>query len=159
MYVPAMSAPLHYRVADGLLAGAYPGTPAAVDALESAGVTVFVDLTHPSDPLDAYTPFLVGARRVADPIPDMGTPTEGQVIRILDAVDEIRADGGAVYVHCWGGVGRTGTVIGCWLVRHGLDGGDAVARIAGLRAGLPGARPSPETAAQVAFIRGWRNGR
>ncbi len=26
----------------------------------------------------------------------------------------------ASYVHCWGGVGRTGTVIGCWLLRHKL---------------------------------------
>ncbi len=40
-------------------------------------------------------------------------------------------------MHCWGGVGRTGTVVGCWLVRHGLDDGDAIARIATLRRELP----------------------
>ena len=82
------------------------------------------------------------------------------MIRILDDIDEARGTGGGTaYVHCWGGVGRTGTVVGCWLVRHGLDRGDAVATIAALRAGLPGARPSPETAAQVALIRSWRPGR
>ena len=48
--------------------------------------------------------------------------------RILDDVDAALADGGAVYVHCWGGIGRTGTVVGCWLVRHGLDDGDPIAR-------------------------------
>lgn len=154
-----MSDVVRYTVADGLIAGAYPGRKAAVESLEREGVTHFVDLTHPSDPVDAYEPFLVAARRVADPIPDMGTPTDGQVIRILDAVDEARTDGGAVYVHCWGGVGRTGTVVGCWLVRHGLDRGDPVATIAALRAGVPGARPSPETSAQVALVRGWRYGR
>ena len=150
---------MHYGVTDGFLAGAYPGSQAAVEALEHAGVTVFLDLTHPSDPLDAYEPHLVHARRVAEPIPDMGTPTDGQVIRILDAVDDARADGGTVYVHCWGGVGRTGTVVGCWLVRHRLDRGDPIAAIAALRVSLPGARPSPETSAQAALVRGWRAGR
>jgi protein-tyrosine phosphatase len=89
----------------------------------------------------------------------MGTPSDGQVIRILDAVEEAHAAGDTAYVHCWGGVGRTGTVVGCWLVRHGLDRGDPIAAIAALRAGLPDARPSPETAAQAALVRGWRHGR
>jgi hypothetical protein len=150
---------MHYAVDDGLLAGAYPGSQDAVAALERAGVTVFLDLTHPSDPLEAYERHLVQARRVAEPIPDMGTPSEGQVIRILDVLDEARTTGGTAYVHCWGGVGRTGTIVGCWLVRHGLDRGDPVATIAALRASLAGARPSPETAAQAALIRGWRHGR
>ena len=42
------------------MAGAYPGTLAAVEAFERAGVTLFVDLTHPSDPLDGYERYLVG---------------------------------------------------------------------------------------------------
>ena len=62
-------------------------------------------------------------------------------------------------MHCWGGVGRTGTVVGCWLVRHGLDGGDPIAAIAQLRASIAGERPSPETPGQAALVRGWRRGR
>jgi hypothetical protein len=153
-----MPLPAHYAVGDDLLAGAYPGSPEAVVALERRGVTLFVDLTHPSDPLDPYERLLDRSHRVAHPIPDMGTPTAGLVMRILDDIDAARADGGTVYVHCWGGVGRTGTVIGCWLVRHGLDEGDPIARIAQLRAGLTGTRPSPETAGQAALVRGWRRG-
>ena len=151
-----MPTPAHYAVSSGLLAGAYPGTPEAVEALEREGVTVFVDLSHPSDPLDDYGHLLRCSRRIAHPIPDMGTPAEGYVMRILDDIDEARANGGTAYVHCWGGVGRTGTVIGCWLVRHGLDDGDPIARIAVLRAAIAGARPSPETPGQVALVRGWR---
>ena len=154
-----MSLPAHYAVTEGVIAGAYPDTPEGVRALERAGVTVFVDLTHPSDPLDAYDGWLDGTRRVAHPIPDMGTPTAGHVIQILDDIDAVRADGGTVYVHCWGGIGRTGTVVGCLLTRHGLDGGDAIARIAELRRELPGARPSPETPGQAELVRGWRRGR
>jgi len=153
-----MPEPAHYGVGDGVIAGAYPATADAVGSLERDGVTVFVDLTHPSDPLDDYAHLLVEARRVPHPIPDMGTPTAGHVMQILDDIDAAREQGGTVYVHCWGGVGRTGTVVGCWLVRHGLDEGDAIARIAELRREIAGERPSPETAGQVALVRGWRRG-
>lgn len=153
-----MPVPARYAVAEGLCAGGYPGTPDAVAALERDGVTLFVDLTHPSDPLPDYGQWLTHARRIAHPIPDMGTPTAGHVMRILDDVDAARAGGGTAYVHCWGGVGRTGTVIGCWLMRHGLDDGDPIARIATLRAGIAGDRPSPETSRQSELVRGWRRG-
>jgi protein-tyrosine phosphatase len=153
-----MPMPASYVVSDTLLAGAYPGSANAVTSLEQAGVSVFVDLTHPSDPLDNYGHLLRSARRVAHPIPDMGTPTTGLVMRILDEIDTAQAGNDTVYVHCWGGVGRTGTVIGCWLARHGLDTGDPVARIAELRAGISGASPSPETPGQIELVRGWRRG-
>jgi len=153
-----MAAPSTYDVADGLRAGGYPGTPEAVASLEKDGVTVFVDLTHPSDPLPDYSQWLTGGRRIAHPIPDMGTPTAGHVMRILDDIDEARAGGSTAYVHCWGGVGRTGTVIGCWLMRHEADGGDPIARIAELRAGIAGDRSSPETPGQTELVRGWRRG-
>ncbi len=142
-----MDAPRRYTVSDGLMAGAYR-TQAAVEALERAGVTVFVDLTHPSDPLDAYERHLVGdGAGGADS--RHGTSTEGQLIRILDS-STTRASVAAPSTSTVGWGRRTGTVVGCWLVRHGLDRGDTVADIAALRAGLPGAIPSPETAAQVA---------
>ena len=38
---------------------AIPGTPEAVATLERDGVTLFVDLTHPSDPLPDYGQWLV----------------------------------------------------------------------------------------------------
>src|SRR3712207_6971239 len=47
------------------------------------------------------------------------------------------AEGGLPYVHCWGGIGRTGTVVGCYLVEHGMDGEQAIAAIAEWRAGTP----------------------
>jgi protein-tyrosine phosphatase len=89
----------------------------------------------------------------------MGTPTPGLVLAILDEIDAALAGGERVYVHCWGGVGRTGTVIGCWLVRHGLDDGDAVRSIGILRRQIPGSRGSPETPGQIALVRSWRRGR
>jgi protein-tyrosine phosphatase len=80
--------------------------------------------------------------------------------RILDDIDG-EIDGGAtVYVHCWGGVGRTGTVVGCWLMRHGLDDGDPIRRIAELRRAASAApAPSPQTSAQRAMVGAWKRGR
>jgi protein-tyrosine phosphatase len=82
-----------------------------------------------------------------------------QVAATLDAVDAELDGGGAVYLHCWGGVGRTGTIVGCWLQRHALTEGDAIRRIAELRAGVPDAwMASPQTDEQRALVRGWRRG-
>ena len=56
-------------------------------------------------------------------IVDMDVPrSQQQTAGILDAIDKALEDGKNVYVHCWGGIGRTGTVVGCWLVRHGMTG-------------------------------------
>ena len=156
-----------YRVADRLLAGGYPGSsdPAVaarrLRAFERCGVTRFIDLTHPADPLEPYARLLgSGARRTAHPIVDFGTPTIPHMTRILDEVDTALADGQTVYVHCWGGIGRTGTVVGCWLVRHALDRGDPIAQIAALRRDVSGASvQSPQTAAQRAMVRAWKRGR
>jgi protein-tyrosine phosphatase len=80
--------------------------------------------------------------------------------RILDEVDAARGASAGVYVHCWGGLGRTGTVVGCWLVRHGLDGGDPLRRLAELRRDLPSARvASPQTEEQRELVRAWKPGR
>ena len=93
------------------------------------------------------------------PIRDFSVPTEEELRRILDTIDLALDRGEVVYVHCFGGRGRTGTVVGCHLVRHGLAPEEALARVAELRAGLPDASsPSPETAAQLELVRRWRPG-
>ena len=159
--------PESYLVAERLLAGEYPGAPdpgmaeRRLRAFAVGGVTTFVDLTHPADALAPYEHLLgVGAGRIAHPIVDLGTTTVPHMTRILDDVDAALADDRSVYVHCWGGIGRTGTVVGCWLVRHGLDDGDPVRTIARLRRRTPDAwTASPQTAAQRAMVTGWKRGR
>jgi protein-tyrosine phosphatase len=77
-------------------------------------------------------------------------------VRALGASDSAREQGLGVYLHCWGGIGRTGTVVGCWLVRHGASGSAALDRIAELHGATPdGARRSPETEAQREAVLGW----
>ena len=93
-------------------------------------------------------------------IRDLDVPrSRDEMSRILDEIDAALALGHTVYVHCWGGIGRTGTVVGCHLVRHGLTGDEALAAIARLWPTMQKSHRrdrSPETAAQHAWVRGWR---
>ena len=89
--------------------------------------------------------------------PDSRVAALGDVHGRLDALDAALADGHTVYLHCWGGKGRTGTVVGCWLARHSLASGQAaVEGVWKLREGLQG--DSPESEEQRAMVRGWQAG-
>ncbi len=178
--------PRSYWVVEGrFVAGAYPSRSQPLDpgqipdvtaALLDAGITCFVNLTedHPGggdSHLTHYQDHVTDSAVVlAHPIVDVDIPTVDEMNDTLDAIDDHLRGGGNVYAHCWGGKGRTGTVVGCWLVRHGYgspdalddpDGGDDVIFVLDdLRRGDLGAghQPSPDTPDQEAFIRSWEPG-
>ncbi|RLB93118.1 MAG: hypothetical protein DRH76_10535 [Deltaproteobacteria bacterium] len=63
-----------------------------------------------------------------------------------------------MYLHCRGGSGRTGTVVGGCLVRRGLaDAHTVVDQISRLREDVATKWPRlpPETRAQIEFVRSW----
>ena len=164
-----MRTPIEYSywVAEGrLLAGEYPLEH--LEALLDAGVTAFVDLTRAGESsrrgdLPPYGERLErlaagAARRLPFPIPDMRVPEESRTAEILDAIDAELEAGGLVYVHCRAGVGRTGTIAGCWLARHGERGDAALERLAELWEGtaLSVHFPrTPENDLQHEYVRDW----
>lgn len=109
---------------------------------------------------------MLGARRGAKvsskrfPIRDVSVPTRELMKAILDDIDESISRDRPVFVHCWGGKGRTGTVVGCFLARHGIaHGKEALAMISQLRSNDPRAHePSPETPAQRDMVISWKEG-
>jgi len=151
------------------LAGEYPcsrdhKSPAAdLQALTSAGIRVFIDLTTSLDGLRPYRNVLrqldPQAQHHAFPVPDMGTPlAEVTTCDILDEIDSALARDNGVYLHCWGGVGRTGTLVGCWLARHGLAGDAALQKLGELWSRCPKSRvlESPETKQQRDYVLAWK---
>jgi protein tyrosine phosphatase len=94
------------------------------------------------------------------PIKDTLIPSRVEMCRILDRIDQCIQDGKAVFVHCMGGRGRTGTVVGCFLVRHGFASGpDVIDRISELRRNTADHYlPSPETPQQYDFVLSWIKG-
>ena len=92
-------------------------------------------------------------------IPDFGVPTSIKMKEILDAIDSAVSEGKMTYIHCLAGRGTTGTVVGCYLVRHGYPASSIISHIASLRKDLPTWwYSSPEAPAQVEFILNWVEG-
>lgn len=92
-------------------------------------------------------------------IPDRTAPSKGQAQVILTWIDGALGSGNKVFLHCLAGRGRTGTIIGCWLARHGIASGHAVIeRLNEMRRAAGLATSSPETDEQRELIVNWRKG-
>ena len=163
---PPAPLPQAYWVVPGrFMAGPYPGelgggltAEMAVGELLGAGITVFIDLTEPQEAPD-YARYLGGrARHTRVKVRDFNIPERDDMVRILDEIDRAISAGGVVYLHCFAGLGRTGTVVGCYLVRHGLTGEEALRAVRQLREGtaFPQAA-SPQTGEQAAMVRRWKD--
>jgi len=154
-----------------LLAGEYPArfevesTRQRIDALIQAGFNTFIDLTKPNETV-AYIHTLMDEAKLYEvdvqhqrfPIGDFGLPTPEKMMSILDTIDAELQAGRKIYLHCWGGIGRTGTTVGCYLVRRGKTGEEALRQLAMWWQTVPKSQihqRSPETREQAEFIRNW----
>lgn len=154
-----------YRVSDHIWAGEYPGDKGeekAKDKLQQLilfGVGYFVDLTEEGE-LVPYKPFLpVTVNYYRYPIRDVSVPKSIEKARQI--VDDIlsfsKRQHGDVYVHCWGGVGRTGTIIAC-VIAETMEHPQFDAVMTELRqrfAQMPKSayRQTPETKEQEQFVK------
>lgn len=92
------------------------------------------------------------------PVVDVSIPSVDQMRSILDAIDASLAANQPVYLHCFGGVGRTGTAVCCWLLRHGLASKQNVIQVLyDLRQAdqQTKGRKAPETGKQIEFVETW----
>jgi ADP-ribosylglycohydrolase len=91
------------------------------------------------------------------PIRDCDTPSPSLMAEIQSTLAAAVEAGHVVYVHCWGGHGRTGTVAGCWLTSRGNAADQALKLMKDRRAHDKrlAAEHAPQTAAQRAFVSKW----
>jgi protein-tyrosine phosphatase len=89
-----------------------------------------------------------GLEFVSFPIPDRQVPaSEAKLGKTLEKLASMLSDGTNVLVHCRQGIGRSGLVAACLLVRAGMSPGAAVEVVSAAR-GLP----VPETVEQRQWI-------
>jgi len=91
------------------------------------------------------------------PIVDNDIPTRHFMRDILNCIDFNIEHGKPVFTHCWGGRGRTGTVVGCYLARHGFaTGQSALDLLQELRKNAQDSnQASPQTSDQLDMVRSW----
>jgi protein-tyrosine phosphatase len=168
---PPKPDPNTYWVVPGkLLAGEYPGASDPEEARKrlrkflAAGVRHFIDLTEAGE-LEPYAELLAeesGSNMSYGRIPirDVSVPAEPKTVaEIIAAIDRAMAEGGITYVHCWGGVGRTGLAVACWSQERGLTPDEALKKLADKwRSCAKSQRKpsSPETGEQVRWVKAWR---
>jgi len=168
----------YWLVPGRLLAGQHPGAGGlgemalSVAALLDAGIRQTLDLTEHRENLPGYGPAFntaatalgLAVQRQAVPIADFSVPELATMQRILAILNGVLSDPAAppLYLHCHGGIGRTGTVVGCLLVARGFTPDEALALIGRkwqVMAKRHRSPESPETEAQRDFIRAWPVGR
>ena len=151
-----------------LLAGEYPAsineteTNKKLDGLVAVGIKTVINLTEDHEKnrdgikLYDYATQLksLGIKTYRKPIRDISIPAKDEMDEILELIDNSLNENKPVYFHCWGGVGRTGTVLGCYLLHSQMANSKNVFDFITYlkRTTSISHRESPETEEQRRFI-------
>ena len=142
----------------------WPTDKKRVKRLLESGVTSFLDLTQ-YDELLPYEELLnkesktfgIAVKYKRVPIKDQNITSNEEITKCILFINETVASGEKVYIHCLRGLGRTGMIVGCFLVEQGMTGSYALEKIANLRKKLlNSALPSPQNKKQAGVVKNWR---
>jgi len=161
----------YWVIQNQLMAGEIPAsiepneTLEKLNALIKSGINVVINLmeedetNNSNEPFFDYASILVenGIECLRYPIQDLSIPSEALMHEILTKIENCLINDKKVYVHCWGGVGRTGTVIGCFLKNNQLATNETVFQMIDFLKKDSGIqhRNSPETLEQEEFVKHW----
>jgi hypothetical protein len=167
----------YWAVPGKILAGCCPGGFDAgmlhehVTGIIDSRVTLIVNLMEVSESdllarfFEPYEHLLLDSAKAQSctirveryPIRDRSVPTKKMMALILRSIRSELDAGGVVYLHCLGGIGRTGTVVGCYLVEQGHL--NALEGLAELTQGATDYFwPTAQTEEQRDFVTNWKPG-
>lgn len=124
-----------YKVEDRFYAGEYPFAVDNINAknklrvLDALRISHAIDLTENNEliPYSQHIPRVCHYRfSIQDrSIPGSIDKTKG----LMNYMKTILDGGGVLYVHCRGGVGRTGVIIACWFAYNGLSPAESLEKL------------------------------
>jgi protein tyrosine phosphatase len=147
-----------------MFAGEYPGdrdeevAMRKIAQMHRFGIRHIVDLTEEGE-LCPYAHLLPGdMTHYRFPIRDVSIPKDLESVRaLIERIDELKKLDGYVYIHCWGGVGRTGTIVACYISAHEreLDANQVLTKLRGYFKVMPKSsrRKTPDSRSQVGYIK------
>jgi atypical dual specificity phosphatase len=111
-----------------------PRTDADLASLAAVGVRALVRLAAEDETgLGASEVERHAIRDCYEPVSDWTAPLQEQLERVITFIEAAIRDGEPVAVSCGAGYGRTGTVLGCYLVSTGLPAQAAIERLVTVR--------------------------
>jgi len=120
---------------DGTLCAMSWPTEWRLRVLKDSGFTAIVSVASEDASPIREACQLLGLRWLRYSVPDMTPPRLDQVRDFVAEVEAELGGGGKAAVHCVGGVGRTGTMIACYLVSLGRRPTEAIAEVRRRRPG------------------------
>ena len=163
-----ISRPLYqsfYLSTDKVFAGEYPGDKdeetarAKLQQMVHFGVRHFIDLTEEGEccPYSHLLPENTTYMRF--PIADCGVPRNiNDVDRLINHIKVLsQRNDGYIYIHCSDGVGRTGTIVGCYLAGNSFDKTMEMLRTFFSEMPKSADRSIPDTIEQKEFIKRYVN--
>ena len=135
-----MATPMSNWVIPGkLMQGAYPGDKDLqlhkdkLDAILSSGVTTFISLMEEKESkrFRSYKDYVNEKRPQTKflnlPVPDRGVTSDEKIMKLAKCIaDMIKTSDEVFYIHCWGGHGRSGTLVAIILSQLGYFVDDAL---------------------------------
>ncbi len=124
---------LHWIEDEALAAGAIPVSADDIRSLHQQGVRAILTLTeHPLMRFQGVDNTLFESLEIDylhTPVDDFTAPTVEQASKATQFINQMKALGKPVYLHCAAGIGRTGTMLHAYYVMEGLNLEDAKEKV------------------------------